>query len=405
MLNTTLNTTLDLQARPSFSFHRILDADRYSPAGDGCYMKKLIIIAVSCLGISACGQSEDAAEESVRGLKTFEITDTERVSVRRFPGVLEPSNLNVLSFEVAGSLQDFDLGVGRKVAAGEVIARLDPSALELQVQSAQAGVKQAQAVAGNAADALGRQEALLQSGTTTRVNVDNARTEAQSTAAALAQAQRALESAEENLAKATLVAPFDGIVNSVDVSPFQTVSAGTPIISLYDPSAFIVSFSVNFDTADRLVVGTPATVRPADRPEITLDAIISELGARADTVSSFPVVVSLQETDPLLKAGMAVETAIDFPLPAEEGYPVPLSVIIRDGNTESEAGDDGVSKIGIYVYDPATGTVNRRQVAVGGIRENRIIVLDGVAPGDRVASAGVQFLRDGQKVSLLDEDD
>jgi RND family efflux transporter MFP subunit len=367
-------------------------------------MKKLTIIVIGCLGLAGCDRAEDNAQERIRGLKTFEIADTERLSVRRFPGVLEPSNLNALSFVVGGSLLDFDLSVGQKVAAGVIVARLDPTSLELQVRSAQAGVTQAEAVANNAAATLARQEALLTSGSTTRANVDNARTEAQSAAASLLQAQQTLAAAEEDLDNATLVAPFDGIVNSVDASPFQTVSFGTPILSLYDPSAFTVSFSVNFDTADRLVVGTPAKVRLADRPEITLDALVSELGARADAVSSFPVVVSLQETDPLLKAGMAVEIAIAFPLPAQEGYSVPLSVIIRDGNAGGGPEDGSVSTVGIYVYDPATSTLTRRQVAVGGIRENRIILIDGVEPGERIASAGVQFLHDGQKVRLLDED-
>ena len=367
-------------------------------------MKPAAAIVIASLALAACDGEDDVAQERIRGLKTFLVEETEQVSVRRFPGVLEPSDLNVLSFETGGTLLAFDLDVGQRVAAGEVIARLDPTSLELQVESAKAGVQQAEALATNAADALVRQEKLLQSGSTTRVNVDNARTEAQSAAAALAQAQKALETAEQNLGKSTLAAPFDGIVNSVDVSPFQTVNAGTPIASVYDPSAFTVSFSVNFDTADRLVVGTPARVRLADRPDIALDAVVSELGARADAVSSFPVVLKLRETDPLLKAGMAVEASIAFPLPREEGYPVPLSVVIRDGAAPGYPDDaKDVATIGVYVYDPDTSTVKRREVTVGGIRENRIIVLDGVAPGDRLASAGVSFLTDGQKVKLLDE--
>lgn len=367
-------------------------------------MRRLTVIVICCLGLVGCDRAEVSTPEAIRGLKTFVIADTERVSVRRFPGVLEPSNLNTLSFEVGGSLLDFDLAVGQQIAAGEVVARLDPTSLELQVRSAEAGVMQAETVARNAAATLARQEALATSGTTSLATVANARTEAESAAASLVQAQQSLATAEENLGNATLVAPFDGIVNSVDVSPFQTISSGTPVLSLYDPSAFTVSFSVSFDVADRLVVGTPANVRLADRPEIALDALVSELGARADAVSSFPVVVSLQQTDPIMKAGMAVETSIAFPLPAQQGYSVPLSVIIRDGNAVSVAEDESVSSVGIYVYDPATSTVVRRQVAVGGIRDNRIILLDGVAPGDRIASAGVQFLRDGQQVKLLDED-
>lgn len=368
------------------------------------YMRRLTVIVICCLGLVGCDRAEVSTPEAIRGLKTFVIADTERVSVRRFPGVLEPSNLNTLSFEVGGSLLDFDLAVGQQIAAGDIVARLDPTSLDLQVRSAEAGVMQAETVARNAAATLARQEALATSGTTSLATVANARTEAESAAASLVQAQQSLATAEENLGNATLVAPFDGIVNSVDVSPFQTISSGTPVLSLYDPSAFTVSFSVSFDVADRLVVGTPANVRLADRPEITLDALVSELGARADAVSSFPVVVSLQETDPLMKAGMAVETSIAFPLPAQQGYSVPLSVIIRDGNADSAPEGEPVTTVGIYVYDPATSTVARRQVSVGGIRDNRIILLDGVAPGERIASAGVQFLRDGQQVKLLDED-
>lgn len=367
-------------------------------------MRKLAIVVLASVALIACENEDDVAEERVRGLKTFLIADTEQEMVRRFPGVLEPSDLNTLSFEISGTLLNVDLNVGQRVSAGETIAELDPVSLELQVQSARAGVDQAEALATNANDALARQEQLLQSGSTTRVNVDNARTEAQSAAASLAQAQRTFEAAEENLTKTALVAPFDGIVNSVDVSSFQTVGAGAPVATLYDPSAFTVSFSVNFDTADRLVVGTPASVRLADRPDMTLDAVVSELGARADTVSSFPVVVTLKETDAILKAGMAVEVGLAFPLPAAEGYPIPLSAIIRDGNAAGDPDGDGISTVGVYVFEPETSTVSRREIAVGGIRENQIIVLDGLNPGERVASAGVSFLRDGQTVKLLDGD-
>lgn len=367
-------------------------------------MQRSLLIFTVCLGLAACNSNDYAAEERIRGLKTFEIAETERSTERRFPGVLEPSDLNTLSFETAGTLLGFDLDVGQQVKQGEVLAQLDPTSLELQVESSRAGVEQAAAVAQNTANVVARQEELIKSGTTTRANLENAQTEALSAAASLAQAERALQTAEENLTKTELIAPFDGIINSVDASSFQTVSGGTPIATLYDPSAFTVTFSVNFDTADRLVVGTPARIRLADRPDITLAAVVSELGARADAVSSFPVVVTLQEVDPLLKAGMAVEVAIEFSLPAEEGFLVPLSVIIRDGDAPSNPNRDGVSKVGIYAFDPETSTVKRRDVVIGGIRENDLIVLEGLSPGDRIASAGVSFLRDGQTVKLLETD-
>lgn len=341
----------------------------------------------------------------VRGLKAYEIAEVERTSVRRFPGVLEPSELNVLSFEIGGTLKAFDLDVGQRISEGDIVARLDEVSLEIQVQNAEAGVAQARAAAENASDTLKRQEELLEKGATTRVSVDNARTEVQSTAAALEQAEQALASSREDLGRATLVAPFDGVVNSVEATSFATVSAGSPIASVYSPNSFTVSFSVNFDTVDRLVIGKKATVRLADRPDIVLGATVSEIGSRADAVSSFPIVLELDDTHPLLKAGMAVEATIEFELPREEGYPVPLSVVIRDGESGEPQQEDGLNRIGVFLYDPQTSTVKRREVTVGGIRENKIILLDGVKPGDLLAAAGVSFLTDGQEVKLLTDRD
>ena len=58
----------------------------------------------------------------------------------------------------------------------------------------------------------------------------------------------------------------------------------------------------------------------------------------------------------------------------------------------------------MYVFDPETGTVKRREVKMGGIRENKLLIIEGLEPGDRVAVAGVAFLRDGMRVKLLESD-
>lgn len=363
---------------------------------------------MGCLALMllmGCWEEEVTPEVVIRGLKVHEVAQVERSQTRRFPGVLEPSELSVLSFEISGRLGDFNLGVGQRLAKDELVAKLHPETLQLQVEAAQASVAQAQASARNSADTLTRQRELLQRGTTTRVVFENAQAEADAAAAGLVQAQKSLETAQENLAKSELRAPFSGIVNSVDANAFATVSAGAPIATLYSPDEFEVAFSVSFDAASALVVGKQATIRLADRPEITLAAVVSEIGSRADAVSSFPIVLLLRETHPLLKAGMAVEAAIEFPLPKRQGFPIPLSALIKDGQITATADAQSSSLASVYVYDTARKTVQRRGIAVGGIRENMVVVVDGLAPGDLVASAGVSFLKEGQEVRLLGSED
>lgn len=364
-------------------------------------MRYILVLAVLA-AFSSCNEEDLSSDAAVRGLKTHLVEETQRSTVRRFPSVLEPTSLNSLSFEVSGKLSEFSLQVGQRVDHGDVLASLDPAAFEIQVGNAEAGVVSAKAAAKNATDTLARQEELLSRGTATRVTVDAAKADADAMTSQLEQAQKSLESEQDSFKKSVLRAPFDGIINSVDVKSFATVSPGNQILSLYSPDAFEVSFSVNFDTANQLVVGTPAQVRLADRPDVTLRAVVTELGSRADTVSSFPIVLTVRDGNPILKAGIAVEAAIELPLPAAEGFTIPLSAVIKEGDIRS--GNDSPNDPGpaeVFVYDASSETVVRREVIVAGVRENSLLIIDGLAPGERVASAGVSFLRDGQKVKLL----
>ena len=71
------------------------------------------------------------------------------------------------------------------------------------------------------------------------------------------------------------------------------------------------------------------------------------------------------------------------------------------GNIEPDTNAQEPGQTTVFIYDPDTETVVSRDVTIAGVRENRLIVVDGLKAGDRVASAGVSFLREGQKVKLL----
>ena len=130
---------------------------------------------------------------------------------------------------------------------------------------------------------------------------------------------------------------------------------------------------------------------------------MSELGSRADTVSSFPIVVTFKEMREELKAGMAVEIAIEFSVPLGEGFTLPLTVLTMEGKLQRPRSSNDPGEAYVFVFDETTSTVTRRLIKIGGVRENQIIAVDGLKAGERVASAGVSFLRDGQKVKLLTE--
>ncbi len=370
-------------------------------------MRLLIVLGLAALVLSGCGDNDSRTgeiEPVVRGLKACLVDDSEQTTVRRYPSVLQPASTTSLSFEISGRLKQVTLDVGQQVAAGDVIAEIDPTSLQIQVDNATAAVRQAEVALRNAEEDFKRKSQLLEDGVTTQAQVDQSETSLEGARANDIQARKQLENAEEDLSKTTLRAPFDGIISKVDVDSFTNVTAGSPVATIYADKDFETSFTVSFDVVSRIAVGKQATVRLADDPSIVLPGHVSELGSRADTVSAFPVVVKVDGTNPVLKAGMAVEIAMEFAVPKGVGYTVPLTVLPMEGRLDVPENPNAPGNLDIFVYDDATGTVKKRTVSVGGLRENQLIVIDGLEPGEHVACAGVAFLRDGMKVKLLPDD-
>lgn len=363
-----------------------------------------ILLGLAALVLAGCGEGDSRTgdvEPVVRGLKSCLVDDSAQTTIRRYPSVLQPASTTGLSFEISGRLKQVTLNVGQRVSEGEVLAEIDPTSLEFQVENARAAVRQAEVALRNAEEDYRRKTQLLSEGVVTQAQVDQSETALESSRAQDIQARKQLETAEEDLSKTVLRAPFHGIISRVDVDSFTNVTAGSAVATLYSDTDFESSFTVSFDVVTRIAVGKPAVVRLADDPSIALAAHVSELGSRADTVSAFPVVVRLDETNALLKAGMAVEIALEFEVPRGIGYTVPLTVLPMQGRLDVPEDPNAPGAVDIFVYDASSGTVRTRPVMVGGLRDNQLIVIDGLEPGERVACAGVAFLRDGMRVNLL----
>ncbi|MEO0809931.1 MAG: efflux RND transporter periplasmic adaptor subunit [Pseudomonadota bacterium] len=375
--------------------------------------KTLRVTLTLCLCLTAAfiagcfddSPSEQAAPDQtlVRGLRTVVVRTPETAVERVYPGVLDPAETTDLSFELSGKLQNMTLSVGQRVAKGTVIARLDDTQYQTSVANARSALREARVQASLARKEMERKIALRERGVASQATADNAIADHESKVARVEQAEQDLENRNEDLTKTVLRAPFDGIVSSVSATSFTTVSAGQTIASMYSATKYETSFSVNFDMVNQLQVGKPAVVRLSAMPDVQIKAEITELGDKASSVSSFPVTVTLTEDHPLTKAGMAVEVAIEIMLEAQLGYKLPLSVAINDTPIMQAARPNEAIPLSVYVFDPESSTVKRRQVKLAGVRDNQLLIVDGLKSGERVASAGVSFLSEGMKVKLLQD--
>jgi HlyD family secretion protein len=196
------------------------------------------------------------------------------------------------------------------------------------------------------------------------------------------QARLSLADAEEALARATVVAPFAGMVTAVSVVEGEIASG--PVVELIDDSELAVTLQVDEADVGALSVGQPATITLSTWPDTEIPGEIARIapGARTETGSSlvtFEVRVGLGATDLPVRAGMTAEASL-ITAEREEVLLVPNRAIRV--NREN----------GTYSVLLVNGETTQEVPVTIGLRDDENTqITSGLNPGDELAlSSGVE---------------
>src|SRR5437762_2894506 len=183
--------------------------------------------------LAACGdQATSATGRPERPVQVQRVAFQTEDASREFVGVVRARYETDVGFRVAGKITTRVINVGDRVRAGDVIARVDPQDLRLQVQSAQAELSAATSnLAQAAADEL-RFASLKSRGYAAIADYDRKKAAKDEAEGRLERAQRALDLARNQLAYAELRADADGVITATLAEPGQVVAVGQPVVRL-----------------------------------------------------------------------------------------------------------------------------------------------------------------------------
>jgi RND family efflux transporter MFP subunit len=317
--------------------------------------------------------------------------------IRTLSGIVAPVEATKLSFEVQGKIDTIAVNLGNEVVKGQELARLNQRNFNLGLQSAQAQYQQAKATLVDTRNSYSRYEKLLKQGVVSQSGFDNAKAnyDASKSAADVAQAQ--LDIASKNLQDSILLAPYDGIITKRLFEPSQQISAGQSLFEIEGNHGLEVHVLVPETLIRELTQLSILPIHFPVLPELTMQGQITEIGTRAEFANAFPVTVVLQGDNPFLRAGMTAEVEFSFAGTGRTGYKGDVYSIPV---TALSAGLE--QKAYVFVYNPENQQVVKTQVQTENIFKNEVFVSSGLKQGDIIATAGVAFLRDGQQVSLID---
>jgi multidrug efflux system membrane fusion protein len=344
----------------------------------------------------ACKEEAPPAIERIRAIKAITVTERASGINRNFPGSVEAVDKSSLSFEVSGNVKELRVRVGDTVKRGQVIATLDRRPFELNVQAAEAGVKRVQVDLNNKKKNLQRLEGIskVDVGAVSQRSLDQAGAAYESTQNTLSYSKTQLNLALRDLDNTNLSAPFDALIAERHVEPFQEVARGQPIYDIFIKGAMEVVIDISETIIENIYLGLSAQIKFPKSPDRVYEGIVSEISSTAGTASTFPVKVAIKDTGGKIRPGMSAEVNLVLSSSDEEtGFLIPF---------HSFAPGDKETAASIFIFDPKTSTVRKTQVETRASVDNNIVVTKGVKPGDIVAIAGVSYLRDGQKVRLME---
>ena len=336
-------------------------------------MLTILLLAGSC-------SHRTPASQTVRPVKVVTASGAGLIE-KDFAGMATPDDAVTLAFNLAGQVLDVPVSQGERVEKGALLAELDPRDIELQVAATRSAFEEARSVQQ-------RMQRLL-------AHEAVSRQEAEAAATRYAQAKSTYDNTLDLLNDTRLRAPFAGVVERVYVDNFERVQAGQSILRLVNPVTTTVQFTLPESALD--VLRDSAT-----RFSVLFDNYRGELFAArlkdyavtSSDASGFPVSLTLDNPSPAryrISPGMSCTITMQSPDPVPDAVSLPVSAICAPAE-----GGTWVWIVG------ADDRVTRRAVTLGELfSRDRVVVDSGVAPGERVVTAGVYRLREGEQVRIL----
>ena len=364
----------------------------------------LLTLALLALAVAGCAgadgsdgtapstDEESVAQRSVR-VETLTLQPTTFEDIIELTGTVESDNDATLSAQSAGTVE-YLAPLGRRVAQGAVIARLDQGLLNAALQQAEAQVENAQASLELAEDTYNRQEPLYRDSIISALEFQNVRAQLNQAKAAFRQADALRAQAQEQLDNTVIRAPSSGTVEEHAVERGEQATPGMPIIRIVDTRRVKVTVGVPERYAGDIEIGTAVQLDFQAYRGRVQEGRVTFAGSAINPLSrTFPVEIEVDNPDGTLKPEMIAEVYVSREH-LDDVLVVPRAAVLRD-----EGGT------GVFVVTDQGGTpaASRRPVTLGPAYAGSVIIESGLEAGAEVIVLGQTTVTEGDPVDIVEK--
>jgi len=345
-------------------------------------MKLLFVIAAAAL-LAGCAKPETRSE-TLRPVRTAVVAES-GADAWVLSGDVRPRYETRLAFRLPGQMLARKVELGQRVQAGQAVAVLDGRDARLAESSARAQLAQAETQAALAAADFGRFSELRAKNFISQAEYDRREAQARQAAEQAAAARAQASQAANQVGYTVLAAPHAGVITALEAEAGQVLTAGQTVARLARPEELEIAVSVPEHRLEAFQTANTFEIRTWSTPGKIYRGRLRELSPVADPASrTYAARISVQQEDGALAIGMTAELRVRSS--GDALAQVPLSALFhRDGRPA--------------VWIVENDRVRLQQVATGEVQGNAVAVTAGLQAGQRIVTAGVNRLTDGQRVA------
>lgn len=343
-------------------------------------MKRIYWVLASittCLLASCNSSTKDAREYQTVKIDT--VTSANGQTYLQYPGKVKAAQDISLAFRVSGTIRKIYVKDGARVQVGQLLAELDPTDYQVQLDATEAEYKQIKAEAE-------RVMALYKENGTTPSANDKA-------VYGLKQITAKYQHHKDQLGYTRLYAPFNGYIQKRLFEAHETIGAGMPVLSMISGGAPEVE--INLPAAEYIrreqfnQYHCTFDIYPDQSYPLKLISVTPKANANQLYTMRLQLVADKQ---PVPSPGMNTMVTIRCDNDDTHSMSVPCNAILQK---------DG--KAGVFVYTPSDNKVSRREVTIVRLMSDGrcIITSDELKPGELVVSAGIHHIQNGETVKPL----
>ena len=341
-------------------------------------------------------------------MTVFDVGRTQESSSNAYTASFQPYRQVAVAFQVSGSVDYIsqvpgadgrarDLQGGDAVKEHELLAAVKPDTYQAQTDQAASVLAGAHAAYAKAKRDFDRDSQLLDQNVIAQATYDSTKQQYQSAQSEVAKSQAALEQAQINLAHCKIYSPMDGVVLARNIEVGSLAEPNTMAFQVADTAEMKAVFGVSDIQVGKLKEGEAQTLAAEAIRGVQLNGKITRIAPNADpTTRTFDVEVTVPNRDGRIRVGgVASLNILGAAAPAIADARLPLDAIVRP--------PDDQNAFAVYIAQKQGGrTLARlREVRLGEIVGNDIMVSSGVQIGDRVIMRGATMVTDGTEVRII----